>query len=157
MILVSAHASILNITYTDIFSDSATLTLTGTPAADGGLTVTNVTGFFDGSAVDGPLSGYGTSNEFYTDPSMLASQTVDSGFVFETAGGAEIVSLYAYNYYGLTGYGTDTDMSTKDEQSGAAYVTILSSSSAPEPATAALGFGALALMAGWRKFAVRRG
>lgn len=163
MVLVSAHASILNITYTDYNSDSASLALTGTTAADGGFAVTNVTGFFDGSAVTGPASGtsFGaTSNEFYADPSTLPDPTPNTGFVFETAGG-ESVYLYEYNVEvegDLESGFANSVVYTAYYYSGGVNITSISSSpDSPEPATAALGFGALALMAGWRKFAARRG
>ncbi len=147
--IASAQAGTLTVTYTDAFSDSASLVLTGTTAADGGFQVTDVTGVFNGSAVDGPLSGYTASDEFYTDPSILPDDTVDSGFYFETSGGAQTVELYEYNYEGVPGYAT----TVSGTGSGAAFITGISSS--PEPATATMGFGALLLLVGWRKFALR--
>jgi hypothetical protein len=164
MVLASAQASTLTLTYTDYNSDSASLVLTGSIAADGGFEVTNVTGIFNGSPVTGPASDsdFGaTSNEFYTDPSTLPVPTPDTGFLFETAGGA-IVELYEYNVEindNLeSGFATTVVDPPSPIYSGGVTITSISSSSdAPEPATAAMGFGALLLIAGCRKFAVRRG
>ncbi|MGD0437137.1 MAG: hypothetical protein ABSB86_11780, partial [Bryobacteraceae bacterium] len=122
-----------------------------------------VTGVFNGSQVTGPASDsyFGTtSNEFYTDPSTLPDPTPATGFLFE-AGGA-IVELYEYNVEVRgdleSGYATTVvDPPSPDYSGGVTITSISYSSDAPEPATAALGFGALALIAGWRKFAVRRG
>jgi hypothetical protein len=149
----AAKADSLFITYTDAFSNSASLTLGATLDVNGGYDVTSVTGFFNGSPVTGPVFGssFGvTSNEFYTDPSILPAQTIDSGFVFDPGGGT-LVDLYAYNFDSVPGYATAFSPSG---QSGA--VTITSIVINPEPTTGALVLGALGLLAGWRKLAVRR-
>jgi hypothetical protein len=159
MAMVSAQAATVTLTYTDNQSDSASLVLTGIIATDGGFDVTGVTGSFNGSPVTGPVSDryFGTtSNEFYSNPSMVMYPTTDTGFVFETAGGAAIVDLYEYN--DIYGAGFATSLLDPSPYSGGVTITGISfSSGAPEPATGALGFGALLLIAGWRKFAMRRG
>jgi hypothetical protein len=147
----------LVVVYTDAFSNSVSLTLTGTSGANGVFHVTGVTGTFNGSPVSGPVSGFGSGN-FYTNPAVLPANTVDSGFEFETAGAAQVISLYEYNYHGSTGYAT-----TILPSGGSGAVTIISDTSppvTPAPPTRLLALAALAALAciaGWRKFVVARG
>jgi len=147
----------LVIVYTDAFSNSASLTLTGTSGANGVLHVTGVTGTFNGSPVSGPVSGFGSGN-FYSNPAVLPANTVDTGFEFETAAAAQVISLYAYNYQGVTGYAT-----TVLPSGGSGAVNIISKTSppaTPAPPTSLLALAALAAVAsitGWRKFGVAFG
>lgn len=132
------------------------LTLTGTSAANGVFHVTGVTGTFNGSPVSGPVSGYGSGN-FYTNPAVLPANTIDSGFEFETAGATQVISLYEYNFNGVTGYATVLP------SGGSGAVHIISDTSptaTPAPPTSLLtltALAALACIAGLRKFAVARG
>jgi hypothetical protein len=147
----------LVVVYTDAFSNSVSLTLTGTSGANGVFHVTGVTGTFNGSPVSGPVSGFGSGN-FYTNPAVLPANTIDSGFEFETAGAAQVINLYEYNYHGSTGYAT-----TVLPSGGSGAVTIISDTSppvTPAPPTSLLALAALAALAcivGWRKFVVAGG
>lgn len=152
--LASAQADTLTVVYTDAFSNTASLTLTGT-SSGGVFHVTGVTGTFNGAAVVGLVPGFGGSDNFYTDPSVLPADTIDTGFEFETAGGAAIVNLYAYNYGG-PGYATNVTIGGSTV-SGAVFISSITSPPVtPAPTTSILALAGLAFIFTWRKFVVRR-
>jgi hypothetical protein len=155
----AAHADVLDVDFTDAFSNTGSLILTATPIGTGVYSVTGVAGTFDGQGITGMIIGdpfFGsTSNLFYSDPSQLPPSTIDSGFVFSTP--SFHVELYEYNF-GSVGYAvTETDANDNYLGSGAAYISSVSTASAvPEPSPAIFGMGALILLAGVRKFAARK-
>jgi hypothetical protein len=145
---ISVQADTITLAYTDAFSNSADLTLTATPLGSGVYNVTDVAGTWDGFNVAGPNSGtvFGsTSDNFYGDPSVLPANTIDTGFVFTTP--VSIVEFYAYNFGG-PGYATSlTDQNGNNNQSGAAFVSSASVSSAPEPGSLTLfGLGFIGIV-----------
>ena len=154
--LGSSQASTISFSYTDAFSNSASLTLTVTPAGTDVYHVTNVAGTWDGFAVTvGPVdnSVFGSRSDlFYTDPLVLTAPTIDTGFVFKTS--VSTVDFYAFNV-GSNGSGYGTAYYNPDYHTGEAFIRSITIT--PEPTTLCFCASALLLLVGWRKYAVRRG
>jgi hypothetical protein len=152
-----AQPSTMVVAYTDGFSNSATLTLTGTIISPNVFHVTGVSGVFDGAAVMGLVPSFSGSGNFYINPAVLPNNTIDTGFEFQTTGGAETVNLYEYNFGGVQGY-ANTVSGTLSNGSGAVSISrITQPTPTPAPSAGVLTLAALGCMGVWRKLVVGRG